>query len=520
MNIPNLSELTPNSSRESQLRKNFPEFCEILDIKFQSIEIFNEKMWLYYNNLTEAPKCPVCGNTLKFISLTKGYKQYCSKKCSNSSPEKIELTKQRNIEKFGVSAPAKCAEVMEKIKNTNRKKYGVDFCTQNKAISEKIKNTYIERHGGIGNASAEIREKQRHTMLERYGVENSLELEDVRNKIKATLIERYGADTTFGSEIIKEKARRTIKEKYGTDAPIQNESIKEKIRATILNKYGVPWYCQTKEFQSSLSNDSKANKEFAELLERYNIEYEREFPLENLRYDFKIGNILIEINPMATHNSTWRIKNKEPLEKNYHFRKTRIAEKYGYKCIHVWDWDNKEQIVKSLIQKQYPDNCEIKEMQIYDSPEINIKVSKKDIIVCAICDNNIFGTMIFGKSKSQKHKTELKYVGENISNILAIRMFLYYIQKYSPDSVITHIDRSKNTGKIFEALGFRLSYKGKPNLHWYNKKIHITDTVLKKLGFNKIFSTDYSGQTDSDLMKLHRFVEIWDSGTDTYVWRK
>ena len=492
MNIPNLSDLTPNSSRECQLRKNFPEFCEMLDTKFLDIEILNEKMWLYYNNLAEAPKCPVCGKTLKFISLTKGYKRYCSKKCSNSSPEKIELTKQRNIEKFGASSPSRCKEIMEKIKATNRKKYGADNPMKNKSVSFSAHDTYKKRYNGIGNASNEIKEKQRQTMLKRYGVENPLELEEVRNKIKATLIERYGADTTFGSEVIQEKARRTIREKYGTDAPIQNNTIKEKIRTTNLNKYGVPWYCQTKEFRSSLSNDSKANQEFAELLEKYNIEYEREFPLENVRYDFKVGNILIEINPMATHNSTWGIKNKEPLEKNYHFRKTHIAENCGYKCIHVWDWDNKEQIVKSLIQKQYPGNCEIKEIQIHDLHEINIKVSKKDTIICAIENNNIFGTMIFGKSKSQKHKKELKFISENLSNILAIKMFLYYIQKYDPDSLITHIDRSKHTGKIFEELGFRLSYKGKPNLHWYNKKVHIVDSTLKKLGFNKIFGTEYS----------------------------
>lgn len=520
MNIPNLSELTPNSSRESQLRKNFPEFCDMLDIKFPSIEIFNEKIWMYYNKLTEAPKCPICGNTLKFISLTKGYKQYCSLKCSNSSQEKLERTRKTNIKRFGVSSPIKCKEVMEKIKATNMKKYGADNPMKNKNISDRAHTTYKKRYNGIGNSSDEVKEKQRHTMLERYGVENPVELEEVRNKIKATLIERYGADTTFRSNIIKEKARRTIKEKYGTDAPIQNDTIKEKIRTTNLNKYGVPWYCQTKEFQSSLSNDSKANQEFAGLLEKYHIEYEREFSLENVRYDFKVGNVLIEINPMATHNSTWGIKNKKPLEKNYHFRKTRIAEGYGYKCIHVWDWDNKEKIIKSLIQKQYPRNCEIKEVQTQDLHGIDIKVSKKDTIICAVENDNIFGAMIFGKSKSQKHKTELKFVSENLSNILAIKMFLYYIQKYNPDSLITHIDRSKHTGKIFEALGFILSYKGKPNLHWYNKKIHITDSTLKKLGFNKIFNTEYYGQADSDLMKLHRFVEIWDSGTDTYVWRK
>ena len=42
---------------------------------------FKEKMYYYYNNIKEIKRCK-CGNNLTFISFTKGYSKYCSKKCT------------------------------------------------------------------------------------------------------------------------------------------------------------------------------------------------------------------------------------------------------------------------------------------------------------------------------------------------------------------------------------------------------------------------------------------------------
>ena len=98
--------------------------------------------------------------------------------------------------------------------------------------------------------------------------------------------------------------------------PRTSESL-EKARQTNLERYGVEWACQRQEARLKGQN-SAANINFEILLKENNIEYVREFPINSYSYDFKIGNYLVEIDPYATHNSTWGIRNNPPKSSNYH----------------------------------------------------------------------------------------------------------------------------------------------------------------------------------------------------------
>lgn len=50
----------------------------------------SENLYCYYNNLTSVPKCPYCGHSLKFISLTKGYSSTCGdKNCISKNKSKV-----------------------------------------------------------------------------------------------------------------------------------------------------------------------------------------------------------------------------------------------------------------------------------------------------------------------------------------------------------------------------------------------------------------------------------------------
>ena len=112
----------------------------------------------------------------------------------------------------------------------------------------------------------------------------------------------------------------------------------ERQKSTTFEKYGVNWSCQTDsciDAYFKAGYDSKPNKEFEELLKKNNIEYTREFNIGNNRYDFKIGNILVEINPSSTHNSTFVPFNNGVKDKNYHQNKTKLANENNYRCIHV-----------------------------------------------------------------------------------------------------------------------------------------------------------------------------------------
>ena len=105
------------------------------------------------------------------------------------------------------------------------------------------------------------------------------------------------------------------------------------------------------------------NLRFEELLHINNITFQREFRIyydstnhyKFFSYDFKIGNYLIEINPSVTHNVSKSIRNGQAPVKDiyYHQRKSKVAHDKGYRCIHIWDWNNVDEIVDNIINKEY-----------------------------------------------------------------------------------------------------------------------------------------------------------------------
>jgi ribosomal protein L21E len=212
--------------------------------------------------------------------------------------------------------------------------------TEHKKAREEKANATRERL--YGNSKYRGHDKAVQTFLNRYGVDNPRKSKEVREKIKETWIK-----------------------KYGVDHPAKSDTIKQKMRQTCLDRYGVELFVLSSKFQPSLSfkvRNSKPNLQFAELLQESNLTFEREFSIRygnrNCRfiYDFKVGDdILIEINPTFTHNSTIPLKNrKQALPANYHQIKYQVAKKSGYYCVHVFEWDDPQNIVHKILQNMVP----------------------------------------------------------------------------------------------------------------------------------------------------------------------
>ena len=124
-------------------------------------------------------------------------------------------------------------------------------------------------------------------MIEKYGTTVPLNNKDLLEKAKRTCFEHYGVEHPSQSQEIQEKLKQYNREKFGADWVLCTKEAHEKTKQTCLEKYGVMYACMRPE-ASNFSNDSKPNKEFAELLDKNKIEYEREFAIENKSYDFKI----------------------------------------------------------------------------------------------------------------------------------------------------------------------------------------------------------------------------------------
>ena len=71
-------------------------------------------------------------------------------------------------------------------------------------------------------------EKIKKTTMERYGVENTSQLNETKLKKKNTLQIHYGVDVPLQSKIIQKRQQDTIVKKYGVKNVSQNEVIKKK----------------------------------------------------------------------------------------------------------------------------------------------------------------------------------------------------------------------------------------------------------------------------------------------------
>lgn len=368
--------------------------------------------------------------------------------------------------------------------------------------------------------------KKRQTLMQKYGVYAPSQLEWADEKRKQTIVEKYGSLENFYT-LCDKHSKETLYERYGNS----NYNNSEKYRKTCLEKYGVPYFCMMP--QARLTRNSKTNDKFADILTSHHIEFSREFNIHTFSYDFKVDNILIEINPFVTHNSTWGPYDN-PKDKYYHFNKTKLAIENGYRCICIWDWDDIDKIVNLLKSREtiYGRKCIVKEIDHKESNDfLNLyhlqNSVKSSINLGLFYEDNLVSVMTFGNPRyNKKYEYELlRYC--STYNVIggANKLFSYFLRIYNPESIVSYCDMSKFSGQVYSDLGFAL-ISCEVSKHWYNPKSnkHITDNLLRQRGFDQLFGKEYGifgkGSSNEELMLSHDFVEIYDCGQSTYVYKK
>lgn len=147
MTIPDINKLNGAQLKEDFFKRHYPDFYLFIIDKYDIPISFQEKLYLYYNKMNSVPVCKICGNNVKFINSKEGYRIYCSRKCMNSDPDKINNTKNTNNLKYGGNAPICSNEIKSKIQATLNNKYGVDNIMKLSSIVEKNIGTGVEKYG-------------------------------------------------------------------------------------------------------------------------------------------------------------------------------------------------------------------------------------------------------------------------------------------------------------------------------------------------------------------------------------
>lgn len=270
--------------------------------------------------------CKICGNKTNFTNINNGYHIYCCKACADSDIDKQQKTKETIIQRYGVNAYIEFGKIanstkierygtvsytnIEKRKQTNLEKYGVEEILQLPQIHEKSKQTKINKYK---NATYNNQEKSKQTCLEKYGVNYSFQSDNNKEKAKQTCIEKYGVDNISKSEKNKQKIKNNCFEQYGVYAHTQRPEIRKKISNALING-GSNKAIETKK-KNGTFNSSKYEKDFEQFLIDNNINYKTQYIDE--RYPFHCDFYLpdtdtfIEINGFWTHGKHWFNKNNQ-----------------------------------------------------------------------------------------------------------------------------------------------------------------------------------------------------------------
>ena len=484
--------------------------------------------------------------------------------------EEIVQTKQNTcLEKYGVVNPAMNSNVKKKavatkvLRGTNLTgaqkgrqtlldKFGSEEALS-KHIVDKQKETLIAKHGTLQKAYEEQLKTRIDTFKDKFGVSNPFQSEAIKQKIRETSSSRYGKeyanqcqeviDKIYKSKLEHfgphnfgnwKKGHETRIKKYGSlEASYQSGF--EKQKQTMLERYGVECLFLSSDISSHVKKkNSGPNVHFANILRRYRINFDQEFVIENRSYDFKVGNILIEINPSITHNVTFNPFGNSLMDTQYHKEKSELAKKHGFRCIHVWEWEDPEIIVNQfLIDKPiiYARKCTC---SVISNDEAKLFVNKYHLqksAKCTLCiglryEDELISVMTFDKPRYNKHyQYELiRYCSSAVVIGGAEKLFNFFVQSYNPQSILSYCDNSKFLGTVYVKLGFTKQDNGVPTRHWHHMKLkkHITDNFLRQRGFDQLFGDVFGyygkGTRNDELMRKHGFVEIYDCGQSVFTW--
>ncbi len=560
MEIPNITELNGPQLKEKYFAKHYKDFCNHITQSYGDKLSFQEKLYLYYNNLTEPPACKMCGTPTKFINAKEGYRLYCSRKCMNSDPTKINATKQTNISKYGGVAPLCSSDIKEKAKTTIMNKYGVDNIMKLHSTVVRNKKILTELYGGVGNASQTMLDKYNNSCLKKYGVKYASQTDEFKAKVANRNINAFGYKTILMSDESHQKSRNAKLLK------IQN-----KFPDVLSYTYKSEWICKCPHsgcdecdekyyiISSQLYRDRlKDNTEpctrllpvcknnnkntsleiyIKRILDKHNITYitNDRSVLNGKELDIYIPSksIAIECNGMYSHCDKYK-------DANYHYNKYKECKLQNIQLITIWeDWiKNKPEIVESLLLSKLgifntrvgARKCIIREI---DSKSCNDFLNNNHIqgacqskVRLGLYYNNILvSVMSFGKqigcsgNKNNNAHILKRFCALKNWQVIggANKLLQYYITNYKPQKIESFACNDISNGDVYKKLGFKELQHN--NSYWYVKGLKryhrstFTKAAIVKLGWkDKVDNT----WTEKEVMKENGYNRIYDCGQTKY----
>lgn len=467
--------------------------------------------------------CPVCGKDV-MTNDPKRQNCACSRKCGQQMGNIArKITFQ---ERYGVDNPSHIDEVREKISSKLKeqrskadpiykicevcgKEFQLQWPYNQHTCSSKCRGIYRKQNG----ISKAVYEKASATNAERYGVNNPGQVEEFR-----------------------EKRDDAIEAKYGVRHALQNPDLLKKMSNTVKEHFGVDWVFLTEEAnRDNRERISKINTKFQSALKSAGIVADLEKYLGTKFFDLVIEDqkIVIEIDPTYTHNCIGNHWNSHGLDPRYHIDKTNLARSNGYRCIHIWDWDDKDKIIQSLdvSTTYYARKLDCKQVSKKEAVEFTKKYhiqgscNGQNVCFGLFDGDDMIQIMTFGNPRYAKsYQYELLRLCTRFGcKVIGgpSKLFKHFIQEYHPESVISYCDLSKFSGYVYENMGMTLNHYSPPSKIWSKNRQHVTDNLLRQRGYDQLFNTSYGkGTSNEQLMLDHHWLPVYDCGQAVYSYRR
>ena len=524
----NIKEIvTGRSSMSDWLQKHYPEFHEYLSNNYSWTENYREKLYCYFNNISECPKCESCGKPTKFHGHTHGYARFCGKKCSRNAESSIERYNQTNIER-----------------------YGEDF---HKVTVEKGHKTKIERYGSLRYNNLE---KRKQTCLERFGVDNPMKSKCVREKVKNTMLGRYGYECNFLDPEYRKRVREKSIQHYSDvikvldngdfvctcPDPNCNKCEEKLYNISYYNYYQRKFIyrkcpCTIKYPLNNLptnNNNTDIEQMVRCVLDKYNIEY-----ITNSRsiiYPYELDiyipskRIAIECN-----GSYWHCDKN--VEKTKHYDKYKLCLDNNIQLLTVWEDQlyTKLEIIESIIlsklgmydRRIYARQCIIKKVssnicnEFLDKYHLQGKTNSS-IRLGLYYNNELISVMTFGKGRkclNSKSNYELyRYCCKKEVQVIggASKLFKHFLKEYNPECIESFSSNDISNGNLYKQLGF--VFKSNSIGYWYvdRKKQRYHRYKFRK---QELIKEGYDeNKTEFEIMDERGFYRIYDSGQSKYIY--
>lgn len=453
------------------------------------------------------------------------------------------------------------------------------------ARADKTREAFTKKYGeGITNASQipYVKELKIKLARERYGVDNVSQATEVKAKRVETFFEKYGVENPGQIEEAKAKIRRTNIEKYGVGCVFQASEIKDRIKETMIDRYGVengfllPHAIENAKKTSS--RISKINKEWKKALdEEFGVKFKLEVPFKmpdgKTGYaDLGYGNVLIDINPVVTHNSTISFvhltgrctkenctdERHAPMPLDSHQERFLAAEADGKLLLNFFEWYDVDifiSIIRAKINKDknkvWARKCEVKEI----TQTVANKFLKENHLLGAarmqtFCVGVYYNGELVHVNTYGKPRLNKNYQWEAIRSCSKknwhvqggfSRADKFFFKQCDPDSVISYVDLAISIGETESANpGWRLKSTNNGSGTWIflgsdddlgSRPRFVKDAAARKQSADRILGMEIESKypshhpdgsvfTNEHVLLAENYVRMVDAGTRTFEWKR